>query len=101
MIHEKIRSKQQRVVKSPYHANMSIDGRYPIVRTRFQQLAGQDFLDGQDDTIITSNANDGSTILDRFHGVFDLEIAAIRGEDGVGKVIACADGGLCLRIFWQ
>lgn len=51
---------------------MSIHRRYSLVRTRFQQLAGDNLLHGEDDAIFALYSNGCSAVLDRFPGIFDL-----------------------------
>jgi 3'-phosphoadenosine 5'-phosphosulfate sulfotransferase len=41
-----------------------------------------------------ADSNACTAILDRFDGVFDLEVAAVGGEDRIGEVIACPYRGL-------
>lgn len=55
-----------------------------LVRVRLEELRTDDLLDGEDDAVLTPNAERRAAILDGLDSVFDLEVAAIRGEDGVG-----------------
>ena len=79
---------------SSYYAHVAIHSRYPLIGARLQQLASDVFLDRQDDAIFAPDADRRAAVLDRFHRVLDLEVAAVGGEDGVGEVVAGADGRL-------
>jgi hypothetical protein len=68
---------------------MSVNGCNAFVRSRFEQLAGDNLLHSQHDAIFTSDANRRSTILDRLHRIFDLEVPAIGREDRVRQVVTC------------
>lgn len=67
-----------------YHTNMPIYGPDPLVGTGLQELRANNLLDRQHDAILASNTDRGTPVLDRLDGVFDLEIATVGGEDGVG-----------------
>jgi hypothetical protein len=41
-----------------------------------------------------ADSNAGTTVFDRFDSVFDLEVAAVRGEDRIREVVACPYRGL-------
>ena len=43
---------------------------------------------------LASAADCGPAVLDCFRCIFDLEVAAIGGEDGVGRIVAGAYRGL-------
>lgn len=73
-----------------YHSQMPVDSRDALVGVGFEQLGCDEFLDGQYDAVLAPDADRGATVLDRLHGVLDLEVAAIGGEDGVGEVVTCA-----------
>jgi hypothetical protein len=54
------------------NANISVNSRYPFIRTRLQQLAGNQFLNSKDNTIFASYTNRSTSILNGLDGVFDL-----------------------------
>ncbi len=56
-----------------YHTDIAIDRGYPLVRTRLQQFASYDLLHCQNNAIFTSNADAGTSILDCFDRIFDLQ----------------------------
>lgn len=80
--------------RGTYNTNVSVDSRYSLVGVLFEEFAGDELFEGEDDPILAADADGGAAVLDGLHGVFDLEVAAIGGEDGVGKVVACTYGGL-------
>lgn len=51
---------------------MPVNCCYPLVRTGLQELGGDEFLNGQDDSILASNSDSRASILNGFDGVFDL-----------------------------
>ena len=73
-----------------YNAQMSIHSRNPLVCSRLQQLARNQLLDGEHHTIFAADSDGRVAILDGLHGIFDLEVAAVGGEDGVLEIVACA-----------
>jgi hypothetical protein len=56
-----------------YDPDVPIHSRYSLVGARFQQFAGDDFLHSEHYSVFASDANSGTTVLDRFHCIFDLE----------------------------
>jgi hypothetical protein len=66
---------------------MSIDSCDALVGAWLQQLARDELLHGEDDSIFASDTDGGSTVLYGLHGVLDLEVSSIGGKDGVGKII--------------
>ena len=78
-----------------HNTQVSVHGCNSLVGAGLQQLGGDDLFDRQHDTILTPDADGGAAVLDCLYGIFDLEIAAVGGEDGVGEVVARAYG--CLR----
>ena len=58
--------------KETHNANMAIHRCYSLVRTRLQKLAGDDLLDGQDHTILASDADGRSSVLDCLDRILDL-----------------------------
>ncbi len=87
-----------RNVDRTHDTNVAIHSRYPIVGTGLQELAGENFLDGQHHAITASDSNRRAAVLDCLDGVFDLEVAPVRGEDGVGEVVAGPDGRLSCKV---
>ena len=73
---------------------MRVNRSNALVGTRFQELRGDNFLDGEDNAILAANADRCASILNSLDSVLDLEVAAIGGEDGVEQVVTCADGRL-------
>jgi hypothetical protein len=76
--------------REAYNAQVSIDCCDALVGALFEELGCDDLLDGQHDAVLAPDADRGAAVLDRLHGVLDLEVAAIGGEDGVGEIVACA-----------
>jgi hypothetical protein len=64
-----------------YCAHMSVNCSNAFVGSRLQQLARNDLLNRQNNTIFTPNANRGATVLYRLDCILDLEISAIWGEN--------------------
>jgi hypothetical protein len=64
-----------------YSTNMSIDCCNALVRSSLQQLACDDLLNCQHNTIFTPDSNGGSAVLYCLDCILDLEISAIGGED--------------------
>ena len=77
-----------------YDPYIAIDRCYPLVCAGLQELGGDDLFAGENDAVSRSDTDAGAAVLHRFNGVFDLKVASIGGEDGVGEVIAGADRGL-------
>lgn len=85
-----VASGEGREHNATYHTQMSVDGRDSLVCAGLQQLRGDDLLDRQDDTVFASDADRSAAIFDRLHGVFDLKVTTVGGEDGVGEIVACS-----------
>ncbi len=64
-----------------YCTHMSVNCCNAFVGSRLQQLARNDLLHRQNNTIFTPNANGGSTVLYRLDCILDLEISTVWGED--------------------
>jgi hypothetical protein len=77
-----------------YDSQVAVDGGDALVRTSLPQFGGYDLLNGKNDAILAPDADGRATVLDGLDGVLDLEVAAIGGEDGVGKIVARAYGRL-------
>lgn len=73
-----------------YNAQMPIHRCDALVCVGLQQLGCDDLLDGQDDAIFAPNTDGCAAVFDRLDGVLDLEVPAVGGEDGVGKIVACS-----------
>jgi len=67
---------------------MSINRRDALVGAMLEQLGCDHLLYSQDDAIFAADADRGAAVLDRLDGVFDLEVAAVGGEDGVCEIVA-------------
>jgi hypothetical protein len=79
---------------STHHADIPVHRRYPLIRILLQQLARDQLLQRQDDTILTPDADGCAAVLHRLDCVLDLEVAAIGREDGVGEIVSRAYRGL-------
>lgn len=55
-----------------HNPNVAINSRNSLIRPGLEELAADDFLHGQDDTVLASNADSCAAVLDRFYGVLDL-----------------------------
>lgn len=66
---------------------MSINSRNVLVCSGLQQLAGDELLDCEHDSVLASDSDSGIAVLDGLHGVLDLEVASIWGEDGVLEIV--------------
>lgn len=73
---------------------MSIDGGDAFVGFWLQQLGCDELLDGEDDAVLAADADGGAAILDSLDGIFDLEVAAVGGEDGVLEIVTRPYRGL-------
>lgn len=52
---------------------MAINGRNSLIRPGLEELAGDDFLHGQDDTVLASNTDSCAAVLDCLYGILDLK----------------------------
>lgn len=73
---------------------MSIDRGDALVGFWLQQLGCDELLDGEDDAILAADADGGAAILDSLDSIFDLEVAAVGGEDGVLEIVTRPYRGL-------
>jgi hypothetical protein len=64
-----------------YGTHVSVDCCDPLIGSSLQQLACDDLLNCEHNTIFASNSNRRSTILNCLYCVFDLEVSAIGRED--------------------
>lgn len=71
-----------------HHTNVAIYSRYPLVRIFLEQSACHELLERQHNAILAANSNCGAAVLNGLDCVFYLEVSAIGGEDGVGKIVA-------------
>ena len=78
------------MMTSTYNTNVPVHGRDALVCVLLHELAGDQLLHRQYYAILASDTNCGAAVLDSFCGIFDLEVAAIRREDGVGEIVARA-----------
>jgi len=69
---------------------MPIHGSNALVGSRLEQLRCDDLLYGEHDAILAPDADRGAAVLDRLDGIFDLEVAAVGGEDGVCEIVTCS-----------
>jgi hypothetical protein len=81
-----------------YNTNVPVHGGYPVVGILLHQFASHELLEREHHAILAADADCGPSILDRLHCVFDLEVAAIGGEDGIGQIVACTYRGLRWRL---
>jgi hypothetical protein len=58
--------------RGAHNSNMPINRSNPLVASRHQQLALDELLDGKDYTILASQADGSSAVLDGFGGIFYL-----------------------------
>lgn len=73
-----------------YNTDIPIHSRDALVRVLLHESACDELLHGQHNAILAPDADRGAAVLYGFRGVFDLEVATIGGEDGVGKIVAGA-----------
>ena len=73
-----------------HNADVAVDGRDALVRVFFEKLGCDEFFEREDYAIAASDSDGGAPVFDGFDGVFDLEVAAVGAEDGVGEVVAGA-----------
>jgi hypothetical protein len=73
-----------------YNTDMSVHGSDALVCVLLHELACDELLHCKYYAILASDTDCGAAVLDSFCGIFDLEVAAIRGEDGVGEIVARA-----------
>jgi hypothetical protein len=67
----------QSTVGATYHANVPIHCRYSFVCAGFEQLAGDEFLQSNDDAIFASYPHCCASILHGLDGVFDLFLVSL------------------------
>lgn len=77
-----------------YNAQMPVDCRNALVGALLEQLGCDNLLRRQHDAVLAADADRGAAVLNCLYGIFDLEVAAIGGENGVGKIVACSYGSL-------
>ncbi len=81
-------------MRTTYDSDVPVYRRYPLVRILLEQLACDELLQRKDHAIFASDTDCRPAIFHSLYRVFDLEIAAIGGEDGVGEIVASAYGSL-------
>jgi len=62
-------------------AHVAINGCDSLVRAGLEQFRANNLFNSKDNALLAANTNACSSIFDSLHGVLDLEVAAIRGED--------------------
>jgi hypothetical protein len=55
-----------------HNADVAINGRNSLIRPGLEEFAADDFLHGQDDAVLASNADSCAAVLDCLYGVLDL-----------------------------
>lgn len=55
-----------------YNAHIPVDGGYPLVGARLEQLAGDEFLESQHHTVLAPYADRCAAVLDCLDCIFDL-----------------------------
>lgn len=73
---------------------MPVDCRNALVGALLEQLGCDNLLRRQHDAVLAADADRGAAVFNCLDGIFDLEVAAIGGENGVGKIVACSYGSL-------
>lgn len=73
-----------------HDAHVAVNGRYALVGTRLDQLAADELLESEHNTILAPDAQSCAAVLYRLDCILDLEVATVGREDRVGKVVACA-----------
>lgn len=77
------------IVSMPtHHTDIAIHSCYPLVGILLEQSACHELLESQHNAILAANSNGGAAVLNGLDCVFYLEVSAIGGEDGVGKIVA-------------
>lgn len=71
-----------------HHTDISVDSCYPLIGILLEQSACHELLERQHNAILAADSNRGAAVLNGLDCVFYLEVSAIGGEDGVGKIVA-------------
>jgi len=58
--------------RDTYNAKVAVNSGYSFVGAGLQKLAGDEFLQGKDNTIFAANADGRSAVFNGLDGVFDL-----------------------------
>lgn len=77
-------------MQATHNTDISVNRGDALVGVLLHEFAGDELLHCQNNAILASNADRCAAVLDGFGGVFDLEVAAVGGEDGVGEIVAGA-----------
>lgn len=77
-----------------HDAHVAVHGRYPLIGPRLEQLACDELLQCEHDSVLAPYADRRATVLDRLDCILDLEVATVGRKDRVGQVVACAYGCL-------
>ena len=83
---------------------MSVNSCDALVCSRLQQLAGNELLNCENNSVLAPDADGSVAVLDCLHGVLDLKVASIWGEDGVLEIVTRTYRRLELqlaRCFWR
>lgn len=79
--------------EATHDAHVAVDGCYPLVGALLEELAADDLLESEDNTVLAANADCRASILYRLLGIFDLwncELAVAPGAscrvDGTWKL---------------
>lgn len=77
-------------MRPTYNTDIPVNSGNALVGVLLHKFACDELLHCQNNAILASNADRGTAVLYSLSGVLDLEVAAIGGEDGVGKIVAGA-----------
>ena len=83
-----------RGMRGTYHADVLVYSCDPLVCSGLQQPGRDDLLDRQHYAVLTPDADGGTAILDCLYRILDLEVPAVRREDGVGEIVTRSYGCL-------
>jgi len=67
-----------------YNTNVPVYCPDPFVRTLLEELRAHRLLHREDHTVLAPDSDRCAAIFHGFDRVLDLEVATVRGEDGVG-----------------
>lgn len=76
--------------ETTYNAQVPVNCCDTLVCASLQQFGCDDLLDRQNDAVLAPNADRCAAILNCLHGIFDLEVAAVGREDGIGEIVTCS-----------
>jgi hypothetical protein len=55
-----------------HNADVAINSRDSLIRPGLEELAGDDFLHGQNDAVLASDTDSCAAVLDCLYGILDL-----------------------------